>query len=293
MLHFPLVKTREESSLHLKQNIKRNKNMKFFHNNSPPGNEIQIAESEETTSSTKKKSPFSPQVFRAALKNMKSEELLARYLEKQAQRHPEEYREAIQEFVKDQLAVRTGLMRHVSFFDPDNTSELSFMNVVQGFMDLGFSRFSSFGMTCLVMGGGIMGTQTLRPPIDEVHKLQHPMFHTAAFNEDRSKSKKNPEAHDRLVEKLVDQIMMGRDVIEEKDILAFADEIEKRHPVAGPSKIGQFILKQLQILAFKNLKTVCGDTLTKKDLMDFYRGTLFYAVAEPASVAPRVMALRT
>jgi hypothetical protein len=258
--------------------------MRLFSNNSSSDTETQIP--------TKTKSPFLSEVFRAALKNMQSVELLSQYLEKQARLHPEEYREAIQEYVKEKLLTRTGLMRHVSFFDPQNTSELSFFNVVQGFMDLGFDRFSSFGMTCLVMGGGMMGTQSLKPPIEKVHDLQHPMFHTAAFNEDRSKSK-NPAAHDRLVERLIDQIMMGRDELEKEDILAFADEIEKKHPVAGPSKIGQFVLKQLQILAFNNLKTVCGDKLTKKDLMEFYQGTLFYAVAEPASVAPRVMALRS
>ncbi|PJE16635.1 caleosin family protein [Legionella sp.] len=265
--------------------------MKFFNNNSPLNDEDATIVKDKEKSSVKKKSPFLPDTFRAALNNMQSEELLSQYLEKQAQRHPEEYREAIQDFVKDKLASRTGLMRHVSFFDPKNTSELEFFNVVQGFMDLGFDRFSSFGMTCLVMGGGMLGTQSIKPPIENVHDLQHPMFHTAAFNRDRSKSK-NSAAHDKLVERLVDQIMMGRDELEKEDILAFADEIEKKHPVAGPSKIGQYLLKQLQILAFNNLKTVCGDKLTKKDLMDFYQGTLFYAVAEPASVAPRVMALR-
>ncbi|KTD39421.1 hypothetical protein Lnau_0188 [Legionella nautarum] len=260
--------------------------MKFFSNSSLPD------DSEEKASSEKPKYPFIPKAFHAALENMKSTEALSRYMESQAQRYPEEYREALQEYVKEKLLTRTGLMRHVSFFDPKNTKKLEFFNVVRGFMDLGFDRFSSFAMSCLVMGGGIMGTQSLKPPIESVHNLQHPMFHTGAFNEDRAKLK-NAAAHDRLVRRLIDQIMMGRDELEEEDILAFADEIEKKHPVAGPSKIGQFALKQLQILAFNNLKTVCGDKLTKKDLIDFYQGTLFYAVAEPASVAPRVMALRS
>lgn len=258
--------------------------MRLFANNSPP------AQSEKTASSVKSKSPFLGRVFRAALENMQSEDLLSQYLQKQARLHPEEYREAIQAYVRDKLASRTGLMRHISFFDPDNTSTLGFLNVVQGFRDLGFDALSAFGMTCLVMGGGIMGTQQLNPPVKQVHKLQHPLFHTTAFNENQSKP--NSEVHDRLVERVVDQIMMGRDEIEKKDIIAFAVEIEKKHPVAGPSKIGQYILKQLQILAFTNLQTVCGGKLTKKDLMDFYRGTLFYAVAEPATVAHRVMTLR-
>lgn len=266
--------------------------MKFFSKTSLSDNTVQMLLSEEKASSAKPKPPFISKAFHAALENMKSPEALSSYMESQAQRYPEEYREAVQDYVKEKLLTRTGLMRHVSFFDPKNISELSFLNVMQGFMDLGFDRFSSFGMTCLVMGGGILGTQSLKPPIGSVHVLQHPSFHTAAFNEDRSKSK-NTAAHDRLVERLIDQIMMGRDELEKEDILAFADEIEKKHPVAGPSKIGQFVLKQLQILAFNNLKTVCGDKLTKKDLMEFYQGTLFYAVAEPASVAPRVMALRS
>ncbi|QMT61012.1 caleosin family protein [Legionella sp. PC997] len=254
--------------------------MHFFLNNS-----TQL--SDEATSS--KSSTFLPKAFRAALEHMKSEELLSKYLQKQAKLHPEEYHEAIQAYVLEKLTDRTGLMRHVSFFDPDNTSTLSFLNVVQGFRDLGFSAFSAFGMTCLVMGGGVMGTQKLNPPVEEVHKLQHPLFHTAAFNQNQSKLN---QAHDKLVERLVDQIMMGRDEIEKQDILAFADEVEKRHPVAGPSKIGQSILKQLQILAFTNLQDICGGKLTKKDLMDLYRGTLFYAIAEPDTVAHRVMAMR-
>ncbi|KTC92029.1 caleosin family protein [Legionella cincinnatiensis] len=245
---------------------------------------------EAETFSSEKKSDFLPDIFRIALKNMKSEENLAKYLHKQAQIHPQEYREAIQTYFKEKLDQRTGLMRHVSFFDSENTSTLNFMNVVQGFKDLGFGTLSAYLNTALVIGGGILGTQKLEPPIEKVHNLTHPVSHTALFNQNPSKFNNN--AHEKLIKNMIQRMMKGRDKLEKEDLITLVDEIGKRHPKTGLGKLFVELLRPLQIVAFTNVMNLCGGSLTQQNLEDFFSGTLFYALAEPTSVAHRVMTMR-
>ncbi|KTD06383.1 hypothetical protein Lgra_3160 [Legionella gratiana] len=240
--------------------------------------------------SLQKQSKFLPDIFRIALKNMKSEENLAKYLNKQAKIHPEEYREAIQTYFKEKLDQRTGLMRHVSFFDSENTSKLNFLNVMQGFKDLGFGTLSAYLNTFLVIGGGIIGTQKLEPPIEKVHDLTHPISHTALFNQNPAKFNNN--AHDKFVKNMIKRILNGRDKLEEEDIVTLVDEIGKRHPTTGLGKLFVALLRPLQIVAFTNVMNLCGGSLSEQDLEDFFGGTLFYAIAEPTSVAHRVMTMR-
>ncbi|AUH71552.1 caleosin family protein [Legionella sainthelensi] len=246
--------------------------------------------SEAETFSEKRKSDFLPDTFRIALNNMKSEENLAKYLHKQAQLHPQEYREAIQSYFKEKLDQRTALMRHVSFFDSENTSTLNFMNVAQGFKDLGFGRLSAYLNTALVIGGGILGTQKLEPPIEKVHNLTHPVSHTALFNQNPSKF--NNTAHEKFIKNMIERKMKGRDKLGEEDIIALVDEIGKQHPKTGLGKVFAEFLRPLQIVAFTNVMNLCGGFLTQQDLADFFSGTLFYAIAEPSSVAHRVMTMR-
>ncbi|ARB92520.1 caleosin family protein [Legionella longbeachae] len=246
--------------------------------------------SETETFSEEKKSNFLPDIFRIALKNMKSEDKLAKYLQKQAQMHPKEYREAIQDYFKEKLEHRTGLMRHVSFFDSENTSTLHFMDVVQGFKDLGFGALSAYLNTALVIGGGILGTQELEPPIEKVHNLAHPLTHTALFNQNPFKF--NNVAHAKYLKNMIERKMKGRDQLGEKDIIELVDEIGKQHPKNGLGKVFVELLRPLQIIAFTNVMNLCGGSLKQQDFEDFYNGTLFYGIAEPSSVAHRVMTMR-
>lgn len=251
---------------------------------------VKTPNSEIKPFSSEKKSTFSPDIFRIALKNMKSEENLAKYLHKQAQLYPNEYREAIQAYFKEKLDQRTGLMRHVSFFDSENTSTLNFMDVVQGFKDLGFGTLSAYLNTALVIGGGILGTQKLEPPVEKVHHLTHPISHTALFNQNPSKF--NNTAHERFIKNMIEKKMKGRDKLGEEDIISLVDEIGKQHPKTGLGEVFAKLLRPLQIVAFTNVMNLCGGSLTQQDLEDFFSGTLFYAIAEPSSVAHRVMTMR-
>lgn len=236
------------------------------------------------------KSDFKPDIFRIALKNLKSKEVLARYLDKQAKLHPEEYRQAIQGYFKEKLTQRTGLMRHVGFFDPENTSTLSLSTVVQGFKDLGFGPVSAYLNTLLVIVGGIAGTKKIEPPVEQAHHLTHPKSHTAIFNQNLSNL--NNEAHEARIKRMVRHLMNGHETLKKEDIDPLVEQLGKKRSKTCTDELIRTLLRPLQRVAFTNLMNLCGGSLTEQNLIDFFEGTLFYAVAEPASVAPRVMAMR-
>ncbi|KTD52826.1 caleosin family protein [Legionella quateirensis] len=235
-------------------------------------------------------SDFKPHVFRVALANIKSEDVLAQYLDKQAKLYPREYREAIQAYFKEKLANRTGLMRHVSFFDAENKSTLSFGTVVQGFKDLGFEPLSAYLNTLLVIGGGIAGTKKVKPPVEEVHDLTHPKSHTAIFNQNVANP--NHEAHEDRVESMINQLMNGREILQQEDIDGLVEQLGKKRSKTCTDELLRALLRPLQRVAFTNIMNLCGGALTRQNLYDFFMGTLFYAVAEPTSIAHRVMTMR-
>jgi hypothetical protein len=239
---------------------------------------------------SEKKTAFELESFHAALKNIKSEEVLAKYLDRQAILHPKEYRENIQNYFKEKLATRTGLMRHVSFFDSENKSALNFRIVVQGFKDLGFDLISAYLNTFLVIVGGIAGTKKIEPPVDEVHNLTHPKSHTALFNQNTSDP--NPDVHENRVKSMITRLMRGRETLGKEDIDALVDELGKKRSKTYIDELVRTLLRPLQRVAFTNVMNLCGGSLTTQNLEDFFMGTLFYAVAEPASIAHRVMTMR-
>jgi hypothetical protein len=239
---------------------------------------------------SKETSYFKPEVFRVALKEIKSEEVLAKFLDKQAKLYPQEYREAIQSYFKEKLANRTGLMRHVSFFDSENTSTLSFGAVVQGFKDLGFETLSAYLNTLLVIGGGIAGTKKVEPPVEEVHNLTHPKSHTAIFNQNVDNL--NQDVHEARVKSMIKQLLNGREILEQEDIDSLVDQLGKKRSKTCTDELLRALLRPLQRVAFTNIMNLCGGVLTEQDLNDFFMGTLFYAVAEPSSIAHRVMTMR-
>jgi len=240
--------------------------------------------------SSEKKSFFMPNVFRMALDGMKSEEALEKYLEKQAKLHPEEYQQAIQDYFKEKLAQRTGLMRHVSFFDRDNTSKLNFWDVEQGFIDLGFGTISAYLNTILVIGGGILGTRKKELSVEDSHQLTHPKSHTALFNQNRTNF--NNEAHENRLNKMVKHFMNGREQLEEKDIEDIVQNLGKNRSKNCLDEVARTLLRPLQRVAFTNILNLNGGSLTEKDLIEFFTGTFFYARAEPASVAHRIITMR-
>lgn len=237
-----------------------------------------------------KKTSFKPDIFHIALKNVKSTEVLAKYLDKQARLHPEEYQKAIQGYFKEKLAQRTGLMRHVGFFDSENTSTLSFSKVVQGFKDLGFEPLSAYLNTLLVMGGGIAGTKKIEPPVDKAHNLTHPKSHTAIFNQNAENL--NNEGHEARIKIMVRQLMAGREILKKEDIDPLVEQLGKKRSKTCTDELIRTFLRPLQRVAFTNVMNLCGGSLTEQNLLDFFEGTLFYALAEPAAIAPRVIAMR-
>ncbi|MBL7480617.1 caleosin family protein [Legionella bononiensis] len=235
-------------------------------------------------------SEFKPHVFRVALANIKSEEVLEKYLDKQAKLYPNEYREAIQAYFKEKLANRTGLMRHVSFFDSENRSTLNFGTVVQGFKDLGFEPLSAYLNTFIVIGGAIAGTKKIDRPVEEAHNLTHPKSHTAVFNQNVDNL--NQDVHEARMRSMIKQIMNGREVLEQEDIDSLVEQLGKKRSKTCTDELIRALLRPLQRVAFTNLMNLCGGVLTEQNLNDFFRGTLFYAVAEPSSIAHRVMTMR-
>lgn len=234
--------------------------------------------------------PFSrAEVLRVALNNVKSEEVLAAYLDKQARLHPEEYREAVQAYFKEKLVHRTGLMRHLSFFDSENNSSLSFGKVVQGFKDLGFEPVSAYLNTIIVIGGGILGTRKMNPPVEEAHNLTHPKSHTALFNQNLARP--NSEVHEARMRTMISHLMNGREILNKEDIDGLVDGLGKKRSRTCTDELVRALLRPLQRVAFTNLMNLCGGSLREQDLEDFFMGTLFYAIAEPASVAHRVIVI--
>lgn len=195
---------------------------------------------------------------------------------------PVAYRTALREFFGKTVGDVSPLKLHMMAMDRNNDGSLTFDEAYKTMRGEGFSPLRAGALSALT--AGVLGPITSGKPsfevnVDKADKTARPFFNTA-FN--------TPAALEAHLDDIMayDKEKKGYVTLGDVDRMV-DDRTAKMNPVAGAA------MNYLNRGEWQGLFSQMGGQMTRDELRDFYKGSLFFSFLEPDNLAGKIVAYRS
>lgn len=203
---------------------------------------------------------------------------------------PNVFRAALREHVQDKLGALQPLERHIKFFDKDNDGTVHFGETYNSARCLNFGVGGAVAIALFSHTASLFKTWSWNVQTQRIFEIQHPAVHSGAFDRVSAQADESKIIADKVAGLMafdfgnkgyLTKEDFGR-YVDAKSAANTTDWFWTRWPTAAANK-GEF----------GGLVTACNGQVTEQDLLDFYTGSLPYALAPSEEMAERIVNLRS
>lgn len=195
-------------------------------------------------------------------------------------------RAAVRNFLDAQMAETPLLHRHRLAFQRGNSS-VHLGDTYATARSLGLSVVSSAGIAVFSHVAALAGTRHVHVDDAVIDNMRHPDVHSGAFDAKATVAQEVANARAK-VDTIMTYAQPGPDLTRD-NITAYVNATAAASPSGW---LKRMIVSKANQAEFGGLFDVCGGTVSREQLTDFYLGSLFIYLQEPDALAAKLVAMR-
>lgn len=215
-----------------------------------------------------------------------SKDDLTRILLLGRQQNPTKVRDALKAYLEPRLRHMHLLQRHLEAFRHDD-AYVTFTDTYATARALNISRTNSVAIALFshATALGFTGSWTITD--DSINAMRHPAVDSGAFD-----ARDTPDQEEQALTAKIDKIMSyaqpGQPLTRD-DIARYVNDTADAR---GAGWFKRLFFKAANKAEFGALLDVCGGTITREQLHDFYKGTLLFYMQQSGTLAGKLLEIR-